>query len=101
MRFHCANALVVLRSTSEGTLVTKESARFDNNDNEPKSQVRSFKFPEENYSYLKTHTVESVLSFSQCHDENECIFDKRQVQTTKWKNTKRNCKTTGEVPSQI
>jgi len=26
--------------TLEGTLVTKESARFDNNDSEPKSQVR-------------------------------------------------------------
>jgi len=24
----------------EGTLVTRESARFDNNDSEPKSQVR-------------------------------------------------------------
>ena len=26
--------------TSEGTLVTRQSARFDNNDSEPKSQVR-------------------------------------------------------------
>jgi len=36
MRFHCANALVVLR-TLEGTLVIRESARFDSNDSEPKS----------------------------------------------------------------
>jgi len=36
--------------TLEGTLVTRESARFDNNhyDSEPKSQVRLLKFPEEN-----------------------------------------------------
>ena len=34
--------------TSEGTLVTRESARFDNNDSEPKSQVRLLKFPKEN-----------------------------------------------------
>jgi len=33
--------------TSEGTLVTRESARFDNNDRKPKSQVSLFKFPEE------------------------------------------------------
>jgi len=29
-------------------LVTRQSARFDNNDSEPKSQVRLLKFPEEN-----------------------------------------------------
>ena len=36
--------------TLEGTLVTRVSARFDNNhyDNEPKSSVRLLKFPEEN-----------------------------------------------------
>jgi len=41
MRFHCAYALVVLRifAPLEGTLVTKKSARFDNNDSERKSQV--------------------------------------------------------------
>jgi len=30
--------------TSEGTLITRESARFDNNDSEPKSQVSYFFF---------------------------------------------------------
>jgi len=34
--------------TLEGTLVTRESARFDNNDSEPKSEVTLHKFPEEN-----------------------------------------------------
>ena len=58
---------------SEGTLVTKESARFDDNDCEPKSQVRPLKFPEENENFLKTHIVESVLSFSQCQNEKECF----------------------------
>jgi len=33
--------------TSEGTLVTRESARFDSNHSEPKLQVRLLKFPEE------------------------------------------------------
>jgi len=33
--------------TLEGILVTKESARFDNNDSESKSQGSLFKFPEE------------------------------------------------------
>jgi len=28
-------------------------------------------------------------------------FSKRQLQTTKWKNNKINCNTTGGVPSQI
>ena len=35
----CSGSSAHLR-TSEGTLVTTESARFDNNDTEPKSQVR-------------------------------------------------------------
>jgi len=40
MRFHRANALAVLRICApEGTLVIRESARFDNNDSEPKSLV--------------------------------------------------------------
>jgi len=34
--------------TLEGTQVTRESGRFDNNDSEPKSQVRLLKFPVEN-----------------------------------------------------
>jgi len=35
----CSDSSAHLR-TSEGILVTRESARFDNNDSEPKSQVR-------------------------------------------------------------
>jgi len=43
----CFGGSAQLRSL-EGTLVTRESTRFDNNDSEPKSQVRLLKFPEEN-----------------------------------------------------
>ena len=68
----CSGGSAHLR-TSEGTLVTRESARFDNNDSEPKSQVRLLKFPEENYYFLRTHIFESILSFSQCQNENECF----------------------------
>jgi len=43
----CSGSSAQLR-TFEGTLmVAKESARFHNNDSEPKSQVRLLKFPEE------------------------------------------------------
>jgi len=61
--------------TSEGTLVARESARFDNNDCEPKSQGRQRKLPEENYNFSQTHIVKSNLSFSQCQNENECFFE--------------------------
>ena len=57
-----------LRTWGE-TLVTRESARFDNNDNEPKSQVSLHKFREENQNSLKTQIVESILSFSQYQNE--------------------------------
>jgi len=43
----CSGGSAHLR-TLEGTLVTRESARFDNNGSEPKSQGRQLKFPEEN-----------------------------------------------------
>ena len=43
----CSGGSAQLR-TLEGTLVTRESARFDNNDTEPKLQVRLLNFPEEN-----------------------------------------------------
>jgi len=45
----CSGVSAHLR-TLEGTVVTRESARFDNNhyDSEPESQVRLLKFPEEN-----------------------------------------------------
>jgi len=81
-------------------MITTESARFDKNYSEPKSQVRLLKFPEENYNFSKTRIVKSILPFCQCQNENEC-FSQRQLQTTKWKNPKINCKTTGGVPSQI
>jgi len=51
-------------------LVTRESARFDNNDREPKAQVRLLKFPEE-IQLFQTRIVKSVLSFFQCQNENE------------------------------
>jgi len=87
--------------TSRETLVTRESARFDNNDSEPKSQVSLHKFPEENKTFLKTHVVESILSFSPMAEWEWMLFAKRQLQTTKWENSKINFKTTGDVPSQI
>jgi len=43
----CSGSSAHLRILEE-TLVTRESVRFDNNDSEPKSQVRLLKFPEEN-----------------------------------------------------
>jgi len=43
----CSGSSAHLR-TLEGTQVTRESARFDNNDSESKSQVGLLKFPEEN-----------------------------------------------------
>jgi len=46
----CSGGSPQLR-TSRETLVTRESARFDNNDSEPKSQVSLHKFPEENQNF--------------------------------------------------
>jgi len=43
----CSGSSAHLR-TIEGTLVTKGSARFDNNDSETESQVSLLKLPEEN-----------------------------------------------------
>jgi len=52
--------------TFEGTLVVaKESARCDNNDSEPKSQVRLLKFPEENKNFQR-----HILSKAFCHFPN-------------------------------
>jgi len=55
----------------EGRLVARESARFDKNDTEPNLKLgyvarRKLKF-------FKTRIVESVLSFSQCQNENDCF----------------------------
>jgi len=58
----CSGGSALLR-TSQGTLVTRESARFDNNDSEPKSQVSLRKSPEKNLNFSKTHIVESNLYF--------------------------------------
>jgi len=44
----CSGGSAQLRTLEETLVVTKESARCDNNDSEPKSQVRLLKFPEEN-----------------------------------------------------
>jgi len=72
MRFNCANGLVVPRREC-WSLVTKESARFDNNDSEPKSKVR-LTVPKENKKFSKTHVVKSILSFPRCQKENECFW---------------------------
>ena len=45
-----------------GTQVTRESARFDDNHSEPKSQFRLFKFPEENLNFSKT-SLKAFLRF--------------------------------------
>ena len=84
--------------------------RFDNNDSEPKSQVRLL-FPlslsQANFlhrrkliifkdTYCQKHSVIFPMS-----EWEPMYFSKRQLQTTKWKNNKINCNTTGGVPSQI
>ena len=68
----CSGGSAHLR-TLEETLVTRESARFDNSDSELKSQVRLLKFHKKSKIFLKTHIVESILSFSQCQKKNECF----------------------------
>jgi len=80
----------------EGTVVTRESARFDKNDTEPKSKLGYV--PGRKLKIVKTYIVENILSFSQCQNENEYFSRGGNLQTTKWKNTKINCKTTGEIP---
>jgi len=57
-------------------MVTRESARFDNNDSEPKLYVRLLKFPQENYNFPNTDIVKSILPFSQCQNVNE-YFSRR------------------------
>ena len=95
MRFNFANGLVVPRREC-WSVVTKESARFDNNDSEPKSQVRELFQRKLNFfkdTCCQKHFV--ILPMS----EGERMFPaKRQLQTTKWKNKKIKCKTTGGVP---
>jgi len=80
--------------TLEGTLVTRESARFDSNDSESKSQIRlSFllSLSQANFlprrklkffkdTYCQKHSVIFPMS-----NENQCI-SRRHLQTTKWKN---------------
>jgi len=55
----------------EGTLVIRESARFDKNDTEPKFKLGYV--PRRKSKFFKTHIVESILWFSQCQIENECF----------------------------
>ena len=65
-------------------LVTRESTRFYNKGSEPKAQFSLLKFPEEDSIFSKTHIVKSILSFSQCQNENECFSQRRSCRTTKW-----------------
>jgi len=94
-------AIVPVASPGASTLVTRESTRMDNKDSEPKAQVGLLKFPEENQIFSKTHNVKSILSFSQCQNENECFSRKGICRTTEWNNTKINCNTIIGAPSQI
>jgi len=55
----------------EGTLVTRESARFDKKDIELKLKLGYV--PRRKLKFFKTHVFESILSFSQCQNENECF----------------------------
>jgi len=64
MRFHCANGLVLPRR-ERWSVVTKESARFDNNNSEPKSQVRQLKF-QKKIKIFQRH----MLSKAFCHIPN-------------------------------
>jgi len=89
--------------TLEGTPVTRKSERFDNNhyDSEPESQVRLLKFPEENLKLKKTTYRQAHAVLFTMSEWERLFFAKKQLQTTRWKNTKINCKTTGGIPSQI
>jgi len=89
----CSGGSAHLR-TLEGTLVTRESARFDNNHSEPKSQVRQLTI------FRSTYCQKQSVIFPMSEWE-RMFFAKRQLQTTKSKHTKINCKTTGGVQSQI
>jgi len=98
----CSGSSAHLR-TLEGTLVTRESTRFNNKDSEPKSQVswiRLIFFPEKDYIFKDTYFQKHSVIFPMSEWEPAC-FAKRHLQTTKWKNTKIYCKTTGGVPSQM
>jgi len=55
----------------EGTLVTRVSAWFDKNDTEPKLKLDYV--PRRKLKRFKTHIIETILSFSQCQNENECF----------------------------
>jgi len=67
--------------------VIKESTRFDNNDCEPKAQVRLFKVPKQNKKLSKKRIVKNILSFFQMSECERMLFAKRELHTTKWKNT--------------
>jgi len=84
-----------------GTLVTRESGRFGNNDIEPKSQVSLLKAPEENWNFWKTHVVESILLFSQCQNENECILRRGNCRRQSERKLKQISRLLEKVPSQI
>jgi len=78
-------------------LVTRESARFGNNDSGSKSQVRLLKFPEENYKFFR-----DILSKTFCRSANvRMFFVKRHLLNRKWTNTKINRSTTGGLSNQI
>jgi len=42
-------------------LVTRETTLLDNNHSEPKALVRLFRFPEQNYNFLKRRIIKNIL----------------------------------------
>jgi len=53
---------LITRESPVIRLITRESTLIDNEDSEPKAQVRLLKFPEENSIFSKTHIIKSILS---------------------------------------
>jgi len=84
-------------------LVTRESSRSDSKDSEPKAQVRlPYLSSQKKIKFFQRHILSKAFyHFSQCQNENDCLLRRGISRTTKWKNTKINCNTIGEAPSQI
>ena len=102
MKFHCTNAPVVLRicapkcsggsadlRTLEGTLVTRDSAWFDNNDSEPKSKLRYMSSQKKIEIFKDTYHRKHSFIFPMSEWVGLFVA-KRLLQTTKWRNPKIN-----------
>ena len=83
-------------------LVTREFTRIDNKDIEPKAPVRLLKLvPRRKFNFFKDTYCQNYCVIFPMTEWERMLFAKRHLQTIKWKNTKRNCNTTGGAPSQI